>query len=409
MKLVSCPRPQRPDLVDSPQLAVGVESSEDRKKLFFLIQRLQTVRALNFPLCSLDAWTQILHNKSNGADASGTASDDADDDSEPASPPVAEQPVKAAAEKPRPKSQMQRPKKPAALEVNEEPKPTLLRTRSATAYSEPVKRVEAVLQHKQLEEPAPAPTAGIAVAMETHQHQHHQKQQRGDRKSISGALLTPPSPRTKGRLLPPQMGPLTVLEDPAPAPMGGNYDMAIRVVVRKRPLSKGEALRGDKDVLEVAAGGVVLVHEPKVKVDLTKVIETQAFVFDDSFGSDESNRAIYGRTVRPLVHFVFQGGKASCFAYGQTGSGKTFSMMGSNPHAPLEQTENAGLYALAGQDLFQQLAAKQLAHAQVLVSCFEIYGGKLFDLLNGRAPVRCLEDAKQMVRLPELSSHPAHR
>lgn len=28
-------------------------------------------------------------------------------------------------------------------------------------------------------------------------------------------------------------------------------------------------------------------------------------------------------TARPLVHTIFQGGKATCFAYGQTGSGKT--------------------------------------------------------------------------------------
>jgi hypothetical protein len=34
----------------------------------------------------------------------------------------------------------------------------------------------------------------------------------------------------------------------------------------------------------------------------------------------------------------------------------------------------------------------------VHVSFFEIYGGKLFDLLNDRAVVRCLEDSKQQAR-----------
>ena len=43
---------------------------------------------------------------------------------------------------------------------------------------------------------------------------------------------------------------------------------------------------------------------------------------------------------------------------------------------------------------------------QVMVSCFEIYGGKLFDLLNARGVVRCLEDAKQQVQLPGLTEHP---
>jgi DNA replication protein DnaC len=73
---------------------------------------------------------------------------------------------------------------------------------------------------------------------------------------------------------------------------------------------------------------VVLVHEPKVKVDLTKIVETTPFVFDDAFDAEDTNERIYARTVRHLVNFVFDGGKASCFAYGQTGSGKTFTMMG---------------------------------------------------------------------------------
>lgn len=100
-------------------------------------------------------------------------------------------------------------------------------------------------------------------------------------------------------------------------------DMAIRVVVRKRPLSKGEENKGDKDIIEVRKNGVVMVHEPKTKVDLTKVIETQTFIFDDAFDSNDSNEEIYSRTIKHLVDFVFRDkGKASCFAYGQTGSGK---------------------------------------------------------------------------------------
>lgn len=99
-------------------------------------------------------------------------------------------------------------------------------------------------------------------------------------------------------------------------------DMAIRVVVRKRPMSRSELNRGERDVLEILPGGRVEVHEPKTKVDLTKIVETQAFVFDDAFDCDENNDVIYGRTVKPLVQNVFAGGKATCFAYGQTGSGK---------------------------------------------------------------------------------------
>ncbi|KAJ1425212.1 P-loop containing nucleoside triphosphate hydrolase protein [Ochromonadaceae sp. CCMP2298] len=172
--------------------------------------------------------------------------------------------------------------------------------------------------------------------------------------------------------------------------------MAIRVVVRKRPLSRKELAAADRDVMEMGRRrGEVLIHEPKTKVDLTKVIETQAFVFDDAFDCEETNELIYLRTVAPLVAFVFEGGKASCFAYGQTGSGKTFSMMGSRPDAPAEAEVNAGLY----------VAEPSYRHLRVFVSCFEIYGGKLFDLLNDRGLVKCLEDAKQQVQLPGLTEH----
>ncbi len=187
-------------------------------------------------------------------------------------------------------------------------------------------------------------------------------------------------------------------------------DMPIRVVVRKRPLSKVEISKGDKDVLEIQSHGVVLVHEPKVKVDLTKIIETQEFVFDDSFEMNETNQQIYNRTIKNLVSFVFDYGKASCFAYGQTGSGKTFTMMGSSPENPLgsldDSSENVGLYVLAAKDIFKLLALPKYERLQVTVSCFEIYGGKLFDLLNERSIVKCLEDAKQQVQLPGLTEHP---
>lgn len=84
-------------------------------------------------------------------------------------------------------------------------------------------------------------------------------------------------------------------------------------------------------------------------------------------------------------------------------------MMGANPQHPTTgDTSNMGLYALAGRDIFSHIAHnRQFAKAVVGVSCFEIYGGKLFDLLNNRSQIKCLEDAKQQVRLPGLTTHPA--
>jgi kinesin family protein 2/24 len=98
--------------------------------------------------------------------------------------------------------------------------------------------------------------------------------------------------------------------------------MPIRVVVRKRPISTIETNRGDRDVMDIHNGGIVLLHEPKVKVDLSKVVESHEFIFDDAFEATDSNEEIYNRTVKGLVTSIFNGGKATCFAYGQTGSGK---------------------------------------------------------------------------------------
>jgi hypothetical protein len=88
--------------------------------------------------------------------------------------------------------------------------------------------------------------------------------------------------------------------------------------------------------------------------------------------------------------------------------------MGSNPSAPAQVKSNAGLYVLAARDMFRLLDIKARAARgtaepprdfQVMVSCFEIYGGKLFDLLNERGVIRCLEDSKQQVQLPGLTEH----
>jgi hypothetical protein len=70
-----------------------------------------------------------------------------------------------------------------------------------------------------------------------------------------------------------------------------------------------------------------------------------------------------------------------------------------------EAEVNAGLYVLAARDIFCLVGEPQFAHLRVFVSCFEIYGGKLFDLLNERGLVKCLEDAKQQVQLPGLTEH----
>ncbi|XP_027644046.1 kinesin-like protein KIF2C isoform X2 [Falco peregrinus] len=176
----------------------------------------------------------------------------------------------------------------------------------------------------------------------------------------------------------------------------------ICVCVRKRPLNKQELLKKECDVITVPSKCVLLVHEPKQKVDLTKYLDTQAFRFDFSFDESSSNEMVYRFTARPLVETIFEGGKATCFAYGQTGSGKTHTMGGD--FSGKAQNASKGIYAFASQDVFLLLNQPRYRsqNLEVYVTFFEIYNGKVFDLLNKKAKLRVLEDGKQQVQVVGL-------
>lgn len=51
--------------------------------------------------------------------------------------------------------------------------------------------------------------------------------------------------------------------------------------------------RKEIDVVSVPGKGVLFVHEPKQKVDLTKYLENQEFQFDYSFDETATNDRVY--------------------------------------------------------------------------------------------------------------------
>lgn len=134
----------------------------------------------------------------------------------------------------------------------------------------------------------------------------------------------------------------------------------------------------------------------KQKVDLTKYIDEHHFNFDRAFAEDSTNQEVYDDCVRPIVHCAFLGAKVTCFAYGQTGSGKTYTMNGDSGQKVL------GLYVLGAQDIFK-LRDSQFKGINVAMSFYEIYCGKLFDLLNNREQLQAREDAKQNVNIVGLT------
>ncbi|KAM7534094.1 hypothetical protein Aperf_G00000109574 [Anoplocephala perfoliata] len=182
----------------------------------------------------------------------------------------------------------------------------------------------------------------------------------------------------------------------------------ICVCVRKRPMNKKELTRKEIDVITIPNKQQVLVHEPKTKVDLTKYLENQSFRFDYAFDETADNALVYRYTAQPLVESIFERGMATCFAYGQTGSGKTHTMGGEFQGKGLQDCSN-GIYALAARDVFH-LNATKYCHEDLCVDAafFEIYSGKVYDLLNKKAKLRVLEDAKNQVQVVGLRHEPVY-
>ena len=170
------------------------------------------------------------------------------------------------------------------------------------------------------------------------------------------------------------------LEDYEPDPHVEVGNSKIFVVVRKRPLSRKEQLNGEIDNI-TCLNPKVIVHECKIKVDgITKYLEDHQFYFDNTFSENESTQEIYDYTVGPMIEMVLNKGIVTCFAYGQTGSGKTYTMKG---------IEN-----LAINHLFEECQNMygEEHNLSFYISFFEIYGGRLYDLLNDKNKLQVLDD-----------------
>ncbi|KAL3922293.1 MAG: hypothetical protein SGPRY_004611 [Prymnesium sp.] len=63
----------------------------------------------------------------------------------------------------------------------------------------------------------------------------------------------------------------------------------------------------------------------------------------------------------------------------------------------------AGLYLLAAQDIFAKLRQPAHAHLSLVASSYEIYGSKVFDLLNNRACLPVREDGRKRINVVGLT------
>lgn len=182
----------------------------------------------------------------------------------------------------------------------------------------------------------------------------------------------------------------------------------ICICVRKRPVSDKERTKKDHDSV-TCLHPAVWVHSAKLRVDgITKYLDHSSFAFDHAFDETTSTEEIYSHSTMPLIDFVCAGGggRATVFAYGQTGSGKTYTM--------------GGIQTMVAEDLFLLLGeaskannnaggggACSLDDTSVYVTFFEIYGGRIQDLLNERKRLKVLEDGKGEVQITGLEEFEA--
>lgn len=145
----------------------------------------------------------------------------------------------------------------------------------------------------------------------------------------------------------------------------------LNICVRKRPVFPKELQEGEIDCIS-CTNPAIIVHECKFKVDgITKTVENHGFEMDHTFAEDETTLSLYECSIQAEIDFLFNGGILTCFAYGQTGSGKTFTMKGVQEQAVNDLFKGADIMREDGGTTFK-----------FMMSYFEIYGGKLYDLLN---------------------------
>lgn len=153
--------------------------------------------------------------------------------------------------------------------------------------------------------------------------------------------------------------------------------MKISVCFKKRPCFQHELADGEIDIVSVS-NPKISIHDCRFKVDgVTKIIDNTDFKFDNCFGEHDTNQELYFFQVNPILDLIFNQGIVTIFAYGQTGSGKTYTMNG------LQET--------AVKDLFERGIDYWENHQRnftVTVSMYEIYGGKVYDLLNDHAMLK---------------------
>ncbi|KAH3762428.1 Diatom spindle kinesin-1 [Pelomyxa schiedti] len=168
----------------------------------------------------------------------------------------------------------------------------------------------------------------------------------------------------------------------------------IVICARKRPLNDTERDQRMMDTV-TARNPIITIHDCKLKVDNSPMVENNEFCLDHTFDEGASTDEVYCSVIRPLVRLCVNDGIGTCFAYGQTGSGKTFTI--------------TGIEERAATDLFAFLEGKGLLQARsVHIGFFELAGERSYDLLHNRVECFIREDELGDIHVQNLETIQVH-
>ncbi|KAI8918677.1 P-loop containing nucleoside triphosphate hydrolase protein [Powellomyces hirtus] len=144
---------------------------------------------------------------------------------------------------------------------------------------------------------------------------------------------------------------------------------------------------------------VVHVCKPHFRFDGTASLRSSTFEADVAFGPADQERAIFDVCGKYLWDCTQGGGIGTLLSYGQTGAGKTYTL--------------TAMQRLTSHEIFPSgfdSAKGPSAPFEIYVSCFELLGERLSDLLNDHAPLSLMEDSTGSINIKgvqEISVHSA--
>lgn len=175
----------------------------------------------------------------------------------------------------------------------------------------------------------------------------------------------------------------------------------INVVIREFPQKLINMRPGDRNLVEIRTKKSLSVVLVKTRDDGTTYLEDNPYNFKRVFEEDAPNSLLYAESVSPIVNLLLKDPSrcAMCISYGQRKSGKTYSLFGA-----VDQDEKPvhGVAQLAIKQLLDQ-TQKRVA---ISISFYEIYLGKIYDLLNNGNDRVQLREEKENVIIEGLSEQP---